>query len=62
MSEIESGVVDDEGQETPNEKGLKEKKRKLHDTLSRLIKYYVRREREEGRKSGGRGRERGRER
>ena len=41
--EIESGVSGDT--ENPNEKGLKEKKKKLHDTLSRLIKYYVRSER-----------------
>lgn len=40
-SEIEQGIKD-EVDETPNEKSLKEKKKKLLDNLSRLIKYFVR--------------------
>lgn len=36
--EIESGG----SEELPNEKGLKEKKYKLHETLQRLIHYFVR--------------------
>ena len=35
--EIESGG----SEELPNEKGLKEKKYKLHETLQRLVHYFV---------------------
>ena len=34
--EVEAGP-----EELPTEKGLKEKKRKLHETLQRIILFYV---------------------
>ncbi len=37
LLEIEAGT-----EEIPSDKGLKEKKRKLHETLQRIVDFYVR--------------------
>lgn len=41
IEEIEKLEAESLAEAQPNEKGLTEKKRKLHCTLDRVLKYYV---------------------
>ena len=41
IEEIEKIEVESTVTPLPNEKGLQEKKRKLHASIDRIIKYYV---------------------
>ena len=41
IEEIEKLEAESLAEVQPNEKGLAEKKRKLHGTLDRVLKYYV---------------------
>ena len=43
IEEIEKLEVEVASNPVPNEKGLQEKKRKLHSNLDRIVKYWVRR-------------------
>ena len=41
MEEIEKQEGEVTSEAAPNEKGLQEKKRKLHGNLDRIVKYWV---------------------